>query len=105
MVTRDQLGNCIGSHKDKNWHEEMTTETSDASRLVVLYFRNVLDAIGICDKEAAELLLKEIATLSSYELSPITATSDNFKFHEFYFNELTTAAYQQQEVVACSWSA
>ena len=91
LVTRDQLGKCIGSNKYKICHETMATETSDASCLAVLYFGNVMDAIEVCDTEAVTLPLKEKATNLGYGIWLITSTSSNFKFRESYMNATTTA--------------
>ena len=91
LVTRDQLGKCIGSNKNKICHETMAAETSDASCLAVLYFGNVMDAIEDCDTEAVTLPLKEKATNLGYGIWLITSTSSNFKFRESYMNATTTA--------------
>ena len=90
LVTRDQLGKCIGSNKYKICHESMATETSDASCLAVLYFGNVMDANEVCDTEAVTHPLEE-ATSLGYGIWLITSTSPYFKFRESYMNATTTA--------------
>ena len=72
-------------------HESMATEISDGSRLAVLYFGNVMDAIEVCDTEAVTLPLNEKATNPGYGIWLIPSSSPNFKFRESFMNATTTA--------------
>ena len=91
LVTRDQLGKCIGSNNYKICHESMTTKTSDASCLAVLCFENVMDEIEVCDTEVVTLPVNEKATNLVYGIWLITPSSPNFRFRESYMNATTKA--------------
>ena len=54
-VTRDHLDKCIGSSKYRICRETLAAENEDSSCPATPSFRNILDALEVCDAVAVPL--------------------------------------------------
>ena len=82
VLSKDQLGKCLGSSNYRICHETIPTELGHSSCLATLFFRTNMDALVICPTENVVLPVIEAAENLGYGIWVIWSATDTFTMRE-----------------------
>ena len=82
VLSKDQLGKCLGSSNYRICHETIPTELGHSSCLATLFFGTTMDALVTCPTENVVLPVIEAAENLGYGIWVILSATDTFTMRE-----------------------
>ena len=82
VLSKFQLGKCLGSSNYRICHETIPTELGHSSCLATLFFGTTLDALVTCPTENVVLPVIEAAENLGYGIWVILSATDTFTMRE-----------------------